>query len=136
MKNCTCRGEVSGNHIEGCRMSGILVTPEYWWLEAGSSSDLQITRNTITGCGGIAICVQAPAGNGTVARAGAHQDIAIVGNIVKDCPRPGILVTSTRRLSLQNNRLDLNTANQEMPGFLRGAGVKELNPIIEINCQP
>ena len=78
-------GEVSGNHIEGCRMSGILVTPEYWWLEAGSSSDLQIAGNTLTNCGGIAICVQALAGNGAVASAGAHQNIAIVGNTVKRC---------------------------------------------------
>ena len=27
-------------------MSAILVTPEYWWLEAGSSSDVIITGNT------------------------------------------------------------------------------------------
>ena len=128
-------GEVSGNHIEGCRMFGILVTPEYWWLEAGSSSDLQISGNTITGCGGIAICVQAPAGDGTVARAGAHEDIAIVGNSVKDCPQPGILVTSTHGLELKDNRLDLNAISKEVPGFLRGVGVKELKPVIEINCQ-
>jgi hypothetical protein len=33
-------GEITGNHLEGCRMSAILVAPEYWWLEAGSSTDL------------------------------------------------------------------------------------------------
>ena len=83
----------------------------------------------------IAICVQALAGNGAVASAGAHQNIAIVGNTVKRCPQPGILVTSTRRLQLKDNRLELNAANKDLPGILRGAGVKELEPIIEINCQ-
>ena len=128
-------GEVSGNHMEGCGMSGILVTPEYWWLEAGSSTDLKITDNTLLGCGGIAICVQAVGGSGVIAPAGAHRNIAIVGNMVKDCPQPGILVTSTRQLRLEDNRLDLNTLSKSLPGFLRGAGVKELRPVIEINSQ-
>ncbi len=48
-------GDVSGNHLEGCKMSAILVTPEYWWLEAGSSSDVTISGNTIRDCGGIAL---------------------------------------------------------------------------------
>ena len=128
-------GEVSGNDVECCRMSGILVTPEYWWLEAGSGTHLQITGNTLTDCGGIAICVQALAGDGTVAAAGVHQNIAIVGNIVRDCPQPGILVTSTDGLRLEDNRLDLHTASKDLPGFLREAGLKKARPVIEINCQ-
>ncbi|HUD48565.1 MAG TPA: right-handed parallel beta-helix repeat-containing protein [Candidatus Baltobacteraceae bacterium] len=55
-------GEVSGNHIEGSKMSAILVTPEYWWLEAGSSSDVTIAGNTIRVCGGVAICIDAMGG--------------------------------------------------------------------------
>jgi hypothetical protein len=87
-------GEVSGNRLEGCEMSAILVAPEYWWLKAGSSSDLKITGNTILACKGNPICVEANAGNGAIAAAGAHQDITITGNIVRDCPAPGILVCS------------------------------------------
>ena len=38
-------------------------------------------------------------------------------------------------LQLKDNRLELNAMSENLPGFLRGAGVKELKPIIEINCQ-
>lgn len=77
----------------------IVVAPEYWWLEAGSSSDLKIMSNTITACKGIPICIEATAGNGDTAPVGAHRNLAIVGNTVTDCPAPGILVCSTSALS-------------------------------------
>jgi hypothetical protein len=85
-------GEVSGNRIEGAEMSAILVAPEYWWLEAGSSSDLKITGNTIIGCKGISICIEATAGNGDIAPVGAHLHLSILGNTIKNCPAPAILV--------------------------------------------
>ena len=127
-------GEVSGNHLEGARMSAILVAPEYWWLEAGSSSDLKITGNTITACGGIPICIEATAGNGDIAPVGLHRDITIRGNVVKDCPSPGIVVCSTSGLRLENNSLDLDLSRQSVPGLLRKAGVKEVQPVVEIHC--
>jgi hypothetical protein len=129
-------GQVSGNRMEGCEMSAILVAPEYWWLEAGSSSDLQITGNTITSCRGIPICIEATAGNGDIAPAGAHQDITIVGNRVKDCPAPGILICSTSGLQVENNTLELHDAGQSIPSLMRKAGLKELKPVVEINCGP
>ena len=46
-------GEVCDNVIKGSRMSAILVAPEYSWCEAGCSSDLKITGNTIRDCLGI-----------------------------------------------------------------------------------
>ena len=104
-------GEVVGNRMEGCRMSAVLVTPEYWWLEAGSSNDVKIIDNTIVACRGVAISVEARAGNGAIAPAGAHQNITIRGNHLKDCPSPGIRVTSTRGLTIENNELDLNDAD-------------------------
>ena len=106
-------GEVSGNRMEGCWMSAILVAPEYWWLEAGSSSDLKITGNTIIACKGIPICIEATAGNGDIAPAGAHQNITITGNTVKNCPAPGILVCSTTRTAIgeQHARIERPPAN-------------------------
>ncbi|MCX6903365.1 MAG: right-handed parallel beta-helix repeat-containing protein [Verrucomicrobia bacterium] len=116
VKNCTfgynrsrgilikaSQGEVSGNHLEGCWMSAILITPEYWWLEAGSSSDLLITNNTITDCKGAAISVEARAGNGRIAPAGAHRNITISGNVVKNGVLPNIRVTSTDGVRIENN---------------------------------
>jgi parallel beta-helix repeat protein len=128
------RGEVSGNRMEGCEMSAILVAPEYWWLEAGSSSDLKITGNTITACKGIPICVDATAGNGEIGPAGAHRNLVITGNTVQNCPMPGIVVCATRGLEIGNNTLELNDTRKSLPGFLRKAGVKELQPVVKINC--
>lgn len=129
-------GEVSGNRIEGCEMSAILVAPEYWWLEAGSSSDLKIIGNTITACGGMPICIEATAGNGDIAPAGAHQNLTITGNTVKNCSAPGILVCSTSGLRLGTNTLELNGNRKALPGLMRQAGMKELRPVVEINCVP
>lgn len=128
------QGEVSGNHIEGAEMSAILVAPEYWWLEAGSSSDLKIVSNTITACKGIPICIEATAGNGDIAPVGAHRNLAIVDNTVTDCPAPGILVCSTSALKLENNKLDLNGSRLSIPGPMRRAGMKDLQPVVKINC--
>ncbi len=128
-------GEVSGNRIEGAEMSAILVAPEYWWLEAGSSSDLKITGNTIIGCHGIPICIEATAGNGDIAPAGAHRNLSITGNSVQNCPAPGILVCSTSGLRLENNTLELNDNRKSLPGVMRKAGLKELQPVVRINCE-
>jgi parallel beta-helix repeat protein len=129
-------GEVSGNRIQGAEMSAILVAPEYWWLEAGSSSDLKITENTITDCQGIPICIEATAGNGDIAPAGAHQRLSILGNTIKNCPAPGILVCSTDGLRLENNTLELNDHRQSLPALMRKAGLMELSPVVQIHCRP
>jgi parallel beta-helix repeat protein len=129
-------GEVTGNHMEGCKMSAILVTPEWWWLEAGSSSDVIITGNSIHDCGGVAICVDAMGGNGSIAPAGAHRNITITGNTVDDCSMPGILVTSTAGLHLDNNTLHLRSDSNHWPPQMRQAGLKEARPVVEIQCEP
>lgn len=127
-------GEIAGNRLEDSRMSAILVSPEYWWLEAGSSSDLTISGNTITDCGGIPICVEAAGGNGRIAPAGAHQDIRITGNTVQNCFLPGILVTSTTGLTIGGNHFDRLTAPGTLPHQMQQAGLKTLQPVVRINC--
>ena len=117
-------------------MSAILVAPEYWWLEAVSSSDLKITGNTITACKGIPICIEATAGNGDIAPVGAHQHLSILGNTIKNCPAPGILVCSTDGLRLENNTLELNDHRKSLPGLMRKAGLKELQAVVQILCRP
>lgn len=129
-------GEVRGNRIEGCEMSAILVAPEYWWLEAGSSSDLTIGNNTITACKGIPICIEATAGNGDIAPAGAHRNISITGNVVKNCSAPGILVCSTRDVRIDNNALELNDVHKSVPDLMRRVGMSELTPVVRIHCEP
>jgi len=97
-------GEVNGNRMEGCWMSAILVAPEYWWLEAGSSSNLKLTDNTITACGGTAISIEATAGNGNrTPPAGAHRNIVITGNTITAGSLPNIRVIATDGLRIENN---------------------------------
>jgi hypothetical protein len=128
------RGEITGNRLAGSRMSAILIAPEYWWLEAGSSSELEISGNTITDCGGIPICVEATGGDGQIAPAGAHRHLRITGNTIQNCLSPGILVTSTTGLTLADNRLELLPATNTLPDLMRRAGLKTLQPVVEIHC--
>lgn len=96
-------GEVSGNTIEGCVEEAIKVSPEYWWLEAGSSNNVLITGNNIRNCEGMGIAVYALAGAGGLAPAGAHNDIVIRDNRLRNVAGREIWVTSTRGLILRDN---------------------------------
>ncbi|NQV33745.1 MAG: right-handed parallel beta-helix repeat-containing protein [Phycisphaeraceae bacterium] len=96
-------GEVSNNRLEGCVEEAIKVAPEFWWLEAGSSNDVRIIGNSIQHCGGMGIAVYAEAGAGGMAPAGAHNNIVIEGNLLRDVAGREIWVTSTRGLTLRNN---------------------------------
>jgi len=130
------QGSIIGNRLEGCWMSAILVSPEYWWLEAGDSSDVEIRNNRITACLDVPIRVESPAGNGAVAPVGAHQNIVITGNVIKDCAAPGILVTSTKGLHIADNELHLCLATNDVPKSVRTAGGDATTPVVEINCAP
>lgn len=63
-------GEVSGNTCRGNWGCGILITPEWWWLEAGSSDDLMVSGNRIEDCRDTSIKIVAQAGSGKPAPAG------------------------------------------------------------------
>jgi hypothetical protein len=63
-------GTITNCTLQGSWIVGILVSPEWWWLESGSSSDLMITDNSILDCPTSGIVVQAIGGNGRVAGTG------------------------------------------------------------------
>ncbi len=100
-------GKVLSNRITESWMMAVLVSPEYWWLESGSSNNVEIRGNVITGCRGRPIFVYARGGEGLitgkVAPAGAHNNITVAGNTMTDCPMPAIEVTSTEGLRIENN---------------------------------
>jgi hypothetical protein len=98
------RGTITDCILEGSWICGILVAPEWWWLESGSSSDLTITGNRIANCPTPGIVVQARGGNGRVSPAGGHRNIRIVGNSFTNVAFPCILCTSTAGLELSDNR--------------------------------
>ena len=98
-------GRIVDNILVGSWMEAIKVSPEYWWLESGSSNDLVIRGNTIRACRGIGIAVYAHGGTGKVAPSGAHRNITIADNHVeRRSAQPNIAVTSTRGLVLRNNQ--------------------------------
>jgi hypothetical protein len=92
-------------------MASVLVAPEWWWLESGSSTDLVIADNQITDCRATAIEVVARGGTGALAPSGAHKDIVIRNNTILNAPLPNIHVTSTDKLVIVGNQfkpLDLS----------------------------
>ncbi len=97
------RGEVTGNRITHGWMAGVLVSPEFWWFEAASASDVVIRHNIIEGCRRTTIEVVAPGGDGQPLAAGAHRDITVIGNRVTGGPWPALHVTSTAGLRIRDN---------------------------------
>jgi hypothetical protein len=98
-------GEVTGNRIINSRMAAVLVSPEFWWMEAGSSSDVVVKDNFIEGCLQTPIQILAHGGHGHPLPAGAHRNIFITANRFVDCAWPLIRVTSTHGLIIEDNEL-------------------------------
>jgi len=104
-------GKVLDNKLTENWGPAILVSPEYWWLESGSSNNVEIRGNTITACRARPILVHAQGGQGLLmgkpAPSGAHSNIAILNNTISDCPLPNIEVTSTEGLRIEGNTFRL-----------------------------
>ena len=131
------QGGVINNRLHGSWGNAILVTPEWWWLESGSSNDVEIRGNVISDCRDIAIAVLATAGNGQKAPAGAHNRIAITGNRISASPFPAIFVSSTRELTLADN-LCVDPQRRLYPRISERIGLTESDsppPIKLINCE-
>jgi hypothetical protein len=104
-------GKVINNTISHGWMAAVLISPEFWWLESGSSSDLLISNNIIAGCRQPAIQIVAPGGDGKPLAAGAHRDIIIVNNSITGSPSPNIQAASCAGLVIQGNQLTLPAAS-------------------------
>lgn len=113
-------GIITGNTVSDCEMGGIVISPEYNWMEAGFSSNLEISNNTITNCmfgrssatgkpG--AISIMCLGGNRAIAPVGGFSNIRVFNNTITQCPRPLVVITSVDGLRYYDNTLepDLNT---------------------------
>ena len=129
-------GKIIGNRLSGCRSESIKLSPEYWWLEAGSGGNVVVQDNIISNSGSFAIAVVAKSGSGAIAPAGAHDNITITGNVVSASPAPNIFVTSTTGLKLQGNDLEPDKTKTIPVSQLRQFGLdgKSLKPVMTINC--
>lgn len=113
-------GVIKNNLIEGTQLAGIVLAPEINWAEAGCSNNVEITGNTIKNCvfasthpGMVqpaALCVISLNGANQISPNGAHNNLTIMNNVIDNCPRPGIVVTSTKGLNYFNNTFPNNTA--------------------------
>jgi hypothetical protein len=116
------KGEVSGNRITNSRMAAVLVSPEFWWMEAGMSSDVVIRDNFIKGSLQTPIQIHARGGNRRILPAGALRNISILNNRIEDCAWPLIHVTSTSGLTIKDS-------------ILPEAAGKSGNAILLENCE-
>ncbi len=124
------KGEVSGNRITNSRMAAVLISPEFWWMEAGMSSDVVVRDNTIKGCLQTPIQIHARGGNRQILPAGALRNISILNNRIEDSPWPLIHVTSTTNLTIEGNILP-----KAPPGQTRGNHREPNNSILLENCE-
>lgn len=98
-------GEITGNRITNTRMHAILVSPEFWWMEAGMSSNLLIRDNHIQGSMRTPIEIHARGGGLEILPAGTLRDISILNNRIEKSTWPLIHVTSTSGLIIKDNQL-------------------------------
>lgn len=124
-------GRVVGNRLSNCWMAAVLVAPEWWWLESGSSDNLLIENNLIESCRAPAIEVMARAGNGSIAPSGAHRNIVIRNNTIVNSPLPNIYVTSTDCLVVEGNHF-----KPLAPSFSRwNWGTNAPSAVVTKNCE-
>jgi len=120
-------GQVIDNTITESWMAAVLVSPEFYWFEAGSSADVIISNNTIVSCRQPGIEVLAPGGNGRPLASGAHRDITITTNTFSESVWPNIRVTSTSRLVVRGNHLTpVKSGNANQPVSIENCNQPEV----------
>ena len=127
-------GTITNCTIQGSQIVGILVSPEWWWLESGSSNDLVISGNSILDCPTPGIVVQAWGGNGQIAPPGAHRNIIIVDNTFSNVALPYLLCTSTEGLTVKGNRFPTEQGVQATWGSDLVPPDKKGAPLVTVNC--
>lgn len=135
-------GEITGNTIEHSAMSAIAIAPEFYWLEAGCSQNLEIADNHISDCmydasmtgssQAAALAVVAEAPNGKLAPCGTFTNISVHNNDLTDCPYPTILLNAINGGYFYDNTID------PAPSFTRrhgiNFGIPSTRPYYVLNC--
>lgn len=123
-------GEISNNRVHGSWMSAILLTTEFWWMEAGLCSDVLIRNNHISGCHDTAIEIRARTGDRRLLPAGAHRNISLLSNRIEDSVWPMIHVTSTSGLIMEGNVLPAAPSTRFTPNKQ-----KAVEAVLLENCE-
>ena len=125
------QGEVAGNRVTKSRMAAVLVSPEFEWMEAGCSSDVSVQGNTFEGIGQTPIRILADGGNGKPLLAGAHRNMSVLNNRIKDCPWPLIEANSITGLTVVGNVWP----QPKPPGNGAAKPGKPAVPVLLLNCE-
>jgi len=109
-------GIIENNTIDGSSIAGIVLSPEFTWMEADFSTGVTIKGNTVRNTGSEpanpsrsqagAISVSAEGTTNKIAPSGGHRNIVIEDNTVESCRGAGLVVTSTEHVRITGNRFD------------------------------
>lgn len=131
------QGAVINNQLQGNWGNAILVSPEWYWLESGSSNDIEIRGNVIRECRDVGIAVMARGGDGRIAPTGGHNRIRITDNQIHESPYPAVFVSSTKDLTVSGNTLGtprgwISSWSSRNMGLLES---KTPPPLLLTNCE-
>jgi hypothetical protein len=108
-------GIIKNNLVRGCMLAGVVLSPEIYWMEAGCSSNVEISSNQISNCmfnstsmGQIqagALTVVSLNGARAITAAGGFSNISIHDNTITGSPKPNVVLTSIYNYSFYNNML-------------------------------
>jgi|GEM_PF-368630 len=91
-------GEVSGNRIENCHSQGIIIAPEYYWLESGYSRNLIVANNTVVNSGLEALLIHPIGTNGS-----GFENIRVSDNRFSSRHKPPVSYPSDGVIFDKNN---------------------------------
>ena len=109
-------GIISGNTVEASAKGAIVLSPEFYWMEAGCPANVEISYNTIKGCmyslsnsgayqaGALTVAARAPSAI-DYAPVGCLNSISIHDNTIIGCPRPTVVLTSINGVKMYNNSI-------------------------------
>jgi len=107
-------GLIENNTIDNSSIAGIVLSPEFNWMEADFSSNVKIVGNTVRHTGldpanasrsqAGAISVSAEGFDKKIAPIGSHKNIVIDNNTIEDCRGAGLVVTSADHVQIEGNR--------------------------------
>ena len=111
-------GIISGNTVIGCELSGIILSPELSWMEAGFSDNVQIVDNTIIDCmfanssygieQAAPISVVAINWQEEIVPPGGFKNIIIKNNTIKNTPVPAMIIASVEGGIVENNKIEIS----------------------------
>ena len=128
-------GKIHGNEIRGAEGTAILVSPEFWWMEAGLSDELDISDNLVADCGGMGIAVVAVGGDRSLAPSGAFRDITLKNNTITGGAAPGLLITSVRGLEESGNTVSVDAAKSLFSWEVGAWGNGGIQPVMKIHVE-